>query len=273
MKAWNARRVSLLEAKLAIQLVAVTVSGAELIERGMLLSQEAEHVLAAARSLERRLLSHQDVPEGVLRMIHPMGLHPMVVATGTTSPVSDNPGLRLRLRAAVRPAELLQDWGDVALVIGALEEGPWKARLVVRVPFGIVGSSAYAARRGFPERVEDLPSHTLAMWGDPDTEAHFLPLRGGGRIEVDPEVVSPDFHVTRLAAGTGEVLAYRPILPPIEDLARDLVPVLGETVGADVPTWFVVRSGQSRTARIRVLLEYTQTQAETLLRAVFGDPT
>lgn len=171
----------------------------------------------------------------------------------------------LRLRLDVVPDPLTHATAaDIAFHFGnAAPDGPFRTRLLFRIPERLVASPAYLESRGHPRSVRDLEEHDLLRWQPPGEDAHRLPLLGGRTMTVAPRFVSPYIHLVRSLALAGQGFALVPEgAAIISQLPGDLVPVLPDQVGRDCTLWLLVPEPLAASSRLRAALDLLDTLAE-----------
>lgn len=146
------------------------------------------------------------------------------------------------LRVAEDPVRLLDDGVDIAIHVGkAPPEGPWVSVALLPMRRALFSSPEYIAERGLPARAEDLAGHTLLCWHTAGLPPPFsLPLRGGGSVPIEPQVVCNDESVVREVTLRGAGIAFLPDASiPIPEKSHS-VEVLPDTVGDDIALHAVV---------------------------------
>jgi DNA-binding transcriptional LysR family regulator len=231
--------VRALEARLGVALLARTTRSVRPTEAGRRL---LDQVSPALRQIEDGLTEARqarDRPSGRLRLTlleHPARV---ILVPILAEFMSRHPGVIVDLHVSDRLTDIVEGAFDAGIRFGSHLE-----RDMVAVPIGpdmraaVVAAPAYLARRGRPERLEDLPAHDcinyrLASHGD----VYRWMFRHGERtvkVAVEGPLVVNDGPVLIEAAVAGLGLAY--IFEPL--VAEHLAAArLERCLEAFCPTW------------------------------------
>ncbi len=232
----------------------LTPEGEDLFERCARLLREVEGIKAAA-ALAR------SEPAGRLRVAAPLALGRLVLAPALGRFRALNPKVDLELRLSDRFADPEQERVDAALRVGELAD----TRLVARrlAPHRVVAcaSPGYLARRGRPERPEDLFAHECVDYRFATTGRLFRwPFQvDGRRVEISPPgvMVTDDGEAlaAAAAAGVGVAAVATYIVAPY---ARDgrLVPLLTGFVAEQAPISLVYPESRRLSPAVRAFLGF-----------------
>ncbi|NYZ13727.1 LysR family transcriptional regulator [Azospirillum sp. RWY-5-1] len=153
------RKVAELEQHLGTRLVVRTSRGLALTDAGRAYVAASRMILKQVEDAEREAAGERTAPRGALHVTAPVAFgqrHLLPVALGF---LAEQPEINLRLMLADRQISLAEEHIDVALRIGHLADSALIATRVGAVRRIICASPAYLARRGVPQRPEDLAEH------------------------------------------------------------------------------------------------------------------
>lgn len=153
------RKVAELEQHLGTRLVVRTTRGLSLTDAGRAYVAASRMILRQVEEAEREAAGEHNAPRGALHVTAPVAFgqrHLLPVVLGF---LAEQPEITVRLMLADRQISLAEEHIDVALRIGHLEDSALIATRVGHVRRIICASPAYLARRGVPQRPEDLAQH------------------------------------------------------------------------------------------------------------------
>jgi DNA-binding transcriptional LysR family regulator len=253
------RRVESLQARAGVPLlessrqgVVLTEAGRALAFRGQTMVEEASALVASIREMGR-------APSGVLRVVVPVGLPPVLVMPLYASLRSAYPELRVHSRFSDDPlGESLVDI-DMAVHFGeSMPRGPWLSLVIMRLPERLHASKEYLAQRGTPASIDDLARHELLAWQAPGEDPSGWPLRSGGTFPVEPALMATDPYFLRQCCLAGLGIALIPELLVSEPgVAADaVVPVLPELVGRERVVRVTVPEALAEIPKIKMVLTH-----------------
>lgn len=248
------RRLEALESEAGVPLLVRTRAGSTPTEAGAMLAARGRELLRDGAALMAAVREAGEEPSGELRLVLPVGTHPLLIAQLMAAMRRRYPKITVRLRTADDPLAALERAVDVAITFGTRQPGGrWVSMEILSIRQWLVASETYLAREGTPTRVSDLHAHELLAWAAPGEDATRWRLRSGGAIDVTPALISPDIHLLRQVAGAGLGIAYVPdgMLP---EPGPPIVPVLAKRVGQERSLRVVVPAALEGTPRIRALL-------------------
>ncbi len=251
------RHVDALEARAGVPLlhrdrrgVVPTEAGQRLLASGRVMEREFTDLLTSIREMGR-------MPAGTVRVLLPVGLPITGLSAIQALLKASFPQLRFRLTfydgdLGPNPpeADVVAWFGDTPL------PGAWEAREVARPRQRLLASPAYLARRGTPATVEDLRGHDLAVFAGPGDPVGRLVTRTGQKVAIEPLVVTSNVDFLHATARSGAAIAWVPdgdVPPPPGE--PELVPLLEETFGRDVPVSVGVPTALAELPKVRVFLE------------------
>ncbi len=202
------RALSRLEAKLATTLLRRTTRRLELTEEGAAFLSQARRILEAVEEAEEQMARRLQHPAGRLRVnaSAPFMLHVLVPLIGGFR--QRYPDIELELHSSDQIIDLLEHRTDLALRHGPLRDSTLHARPLGRSRIRVVASPDYLARRGTPQRVEELADHSLIGFTQPESLNQW-PLRHplGESFSIMPSLWASSGETIRQLALVGEGIA------------------------------------------------------------------
>lgn len=257
------RHVDALEAEVGLPLlhrdaegIELTAAGEVLMGQAAQLLRQADDALAAARQAARG-------SGGVMHILEPIGMPHALRLQGLLAIGEMLPQVRLTLRQLEDPPAHLDEPCSVVLHMGPpLDRSAWNTRIVARVPLRLMAAPDYLATRGAPTELCQLAEHKLLLWSRPHEPDDRLPLCGGGWMDVQPWLVSPDLPLLRALASAGGGIVYSPYVPELEEPGvGPLVNVLEDLVGGEA----VYRASSRLPVRADVRIRAAITQIQAML--------
>jgi len=223
-----------LEARLGVALltrttrkVGLTEAGQRFIERARPAVAEIQGAFEAARSLGEEVT-------GLLRLTMPRTLVPFLAEPVLTGFRAAHPALQIEIFAEDGLSNIIADGFDAGIRLGELLEADMVAvRLTPPFQFSVVGSPAYFARHGRPQRPEDLHRHacigTRQTPQGPIYRWEFVEGNRAFNMAVAGPVIVNSGGLNLMAAEMGIGLAYTAAPVAQEQIADGtLEPVLEE---------------------------------------------
>ncbi|RFA26242.1 LysR family transcriptional regulator [Alkalilimnicola ehrlichii] len=209
--------VSALEARLGVPLLARSTRSVRPTEAGQRL---LEQVAPALRQIESGLLDvrqERDRPSGTLRLTAMEYPARAILVPALTEFLASYPGVRVDIHVSDRFTDIVKGGFDAGIRFGTHLE-----KDMVAVPVGpdisaaIVAAPAYYARRGRPERLEDLEAHDCLNYRTASHGDLFRWMfRQGARTVEIPVKGSATFNdapvmIEAALAGLGLAYAFEP---------------------------------------------------------------
>jgi DNA-binding transcriptional LysR family regulator len=205
------RRVSALEARLGVRLLARTTRRVVLTEAGAAYLSRVQAILAELASVDIEAAEGAAQPRGLLRVALPATFSRLWVTPWLPHFFSVYPGLRVELLHGDRFVHLVAEGIDVAVRIGALEDSSLLVRRLAPVKIVLCASPDYLARHGAPETPHDLQRHACLGLTIPHLWPDWSLRRGDERttVRVDGALLTDDGATMVLAClhGAGIMLA------------------------------------------------------------------
>lgn len=202
------RGLSRLEEDLGVMLLNRTTRRMDLTEEGKHFLPKARQIVASLEEAEECMRKVHQRPAGRLRVDAsvPVMLHCVVPHVGDFR--REYPGISLELTSNDRIVDLMEHRTDVALRMGPLTDSSLHARTLRPSPRWVMASPDYVARRGAPERVEDLAGHEVLGFTRPES-LNVWPLRhaGGNSFLAVPTLATSSGETQRQLALRGVGIA------------------------------------------------------------------
>lgn len=250
------RHVAALEAALGLVLFTRSQTGLLPTDAALALQPLAQAMESSAAALERAAAGHGRVDGqgvgGVVRVSvsEVVGIEvmpPLLAALRTR-----HPALALELVLSNDVHDLLQREADIAVRMTEPRQDQLLVRRVGAIAMGLFASSAYLARCGMPESVDDLEGHTLIGYDrvPPYVRALLLqyPALARERCRLRTDSDSAQLALIRAGAGIG---ACQVALARRDGLVR----VLPQAFALDFDTWIAMHEDLRASERCRVVFD------------------
>lgn len=221
-----------LEARLGVALLTRTTRRVGLTEAGQRFLDRARPAVAEVLAAFDAARSLGEEVTGLLRLTMPRSLVPFLAEPILGEFGSAHPALQIEIFAEDGLSNIVAEGFDAGIRLGELLEADMVAvRLTPPFQFAVVGSPAYFARHGKPQRPEDLHRHAcIGTRNTPQGPIYRWEFVDGNRafdIAVAGPVIVNGGGLNLMAAGMGLGLAYT-AMPAVQDqiAAGVLEPVL-----------------------------------------------
>lgn len=159
------RRVAELELRLGTKLLIRTNRNVQLTDAGRDYVEAIREVMTQIDVAERRASGEYLAPRGELTITTSIEFGRLVVLPLIMGFLEEYPEINLHVISVDGRLQLVEDHIDVAVRIGTLADSAFFAVKVGEVQPLTCASPAYLARRGRPERPDDLIDHDGALFG------------------------------------------------------------------------------------------------------------
>ncbi|WPN48066.1 MULTISPECIES: LysR family transcriptional regulator [unclassified Pseudomonas] len=156
-----------LEQRLGVRLLNRTTRRQRLTEFGAAYYQRCLEVLGLVADSERLAEQAIDEPSGTLRITAPLTFGTERLAPALSEFSLHNPRVKLDVMLTNRRPDLLENGLDVAFRLGELEASNLIARPLIDYTLTMCASPAYLARRGTPQKPQDLQHHDCLSFAYP----------------------------------------------------------------------------------------------------------
>ncbi|WP_342737868.1 LysR family transcriptional regulator [Bradyrhizobium sp. B117] len=241
--------------------VGLTEAGERFFARARPAFEELVAASGAARELGQR-------PAGLLRLTVPRAVVPILLEPLVASFCQAYPEIEVELAASEELVDLAAEGFDAGIRMGQFIAPDMVAvRLTKPLPLVIVGSPAYLARRGRPERPDDLRGHACMRLRRSNGALASWSLDDKGRsieIVVSGPFIANDFPTMLGAAIEGVGLAQMPApLAASAVAAGKLIPVL-EQFAPMTPGVFLYYPGHRQIMpKLRAFIDHVKGRSGT----------
>ncbi|GMT99566.1 LysR family transcriptional regulator [Corallococcus caeni] len=250
-----------LEEQLRVVLLTRTTRSVALTDTGRRLVEEAGPAVGQTLTALREVSAQPGEAVGRVRLTVLTAAVPYVIAPVVPTFRARHPRVEVEVVVEDRFVDIVAEGYDAGVRLSeAIERDMVQVRLTDAFRFVVVGSPAYLARHGTPQRPEDLLRHECITFRSQTTGALYpwelergrrnwrVPVRGG--------VISNDLHLPATLAEAGVGLAYA-FEPAVAEQLRTgrLVRVL-EAYAPTVPGFFLYYPSRAqRSAPLRLFVE------------------
>ena len=260
------RKLERLEAQVGVPLLVTHNGGIQLTEAGRIVVERGQALVREAGAIVEDAQTAQASPQGLLRLVIPVGMNPNWRILASRAMFEAHPGVRMHVREAEDPLTLLRTPFDMMIHFGPGPGlGDWYSRVLHMVPVGLYASVAYLEQHGEPSTIEQLAEHRLFNWRRPGQSPAHLELKAGGTVACQPSLATTNLHVVQETAERNRGIAYG----ATATLMAASVPmklVLPDLVGTQVP----LRALSSRTGRSDGMINAIQKNFDFLISSILA---
>jgi DNA-binding transcriptional LysR family regulator len=249
------RRVARLEERLGARLLTRTARGAQPTDIGSAYYARAANILAELEAAQEVVAESMTQIAGPVRLTAPLSFGTAYLAPALAEFAVANPKVELDVELEDRNVDLAAGGYDLAIRIGRLADSALIARRIAPVRKVVVGSPAYFAKRGRPERPADLADHDILLYAH---ESWRFQKEGKWEtVRVEPILRSNNGGMLLAAAEAGLGLCLLPsfIAAPALEGGR-VEPVLTDYPLEEAALHAVMPPGRATTARVRALVDF-----------------
>ncbi len=259
------RRVSRLERRLGVRLLARTPRAVTPTEEGMAFFAKAREALTWLDDAVEGARQSQEVPRGHLRVTAPVDLGMDVLPDLVVRFRAQHPQITVELLLTDAPLDLAANRVDLALraSVGDLPNMAYRASVLTRLRISLYAAPAYLAAHGSPDTPAALAAHDLVVSRE-FAGAAQLRLTGhrGHTHEVlaRPVIRTSDYaSVLRLTAAGGGIGPVPDLVAAASVAAGTVVPVLPEWSVSAGALYAISLSGRDAPARVRAFRDFMRT--------------
>ena len=240
--------------------VGLTEAGERFLSRARPAFEELIAASGAARELGRR-------PAGLLRLTVPRTVVPILLEPLVASFCRAYPEVKVEIAASEELVDLAAEGFDAGIRLGQFIAADMVAvRLTKPFPFIIVGSPAYLARSGRPERPDDLRQHACLRLRRSNGALALWSLTHKGRaieIAVSGPLIANDFPTVLGAALEGVGLAQVPAPMASDAVAAGKLVCVLEPYAPMVPGVFLYYPGRRQMMpKLRAFIDHVKSRSE-----------
>jgi DNA-binding transcriptional LysR family regulator len=256
-----------LEARLGVTLLTRTSRTVALTEAGQRLLENAGAAVDQALESLRTVSARPGEVTGRVRLSVPTISVPLVVARLLPRLVERHPRVEVEVQVENRLVNIVADGFDAGIrLTESIERDMVQVRLTEPGRFVVVAAPSYLARRGTPQRPEDLLHHAcICMRPSPTGPRYAWELERGKRswrVPVQGPVTTNDTELMRRLAldGVGLHYAFEPLVA--DELRRDDLRLVLEPYAAGVPGFFLYFPSRAQVSpALRALVDVTREAA------------
>jgi DNA-binding transcriptional LysR family regulator len=246
-------RIDNLERDLGAVLFTRSVSGLAPTDVAVTLGDTVRKMVLASELFVRQATAVSGEIAGTVRLSisEVMGLEvipPMLVTLR-----EKHPSLKIELVLSNRQANILDHEVDIAVRNAVPRQQALVARRVRQVPIGFFAAHAYVARRGLPDRFEDIFSHELV--GPDRDQTDLAAVEAIGSQLFKCFVLRTDSQPAQMAAARAGV-GIGAFQVPIGEADTRLVRVLPDFVIDTMDVWLVTHENLAKTPGVRAVLDH-----------------
>ena len=249
-----------LEARTGERLIHRTSRRFALTETGRVLAVRAAQILAEGEAVEAEAHAKSAAPRGRVRLAAPMSFGLRHVAPALPDFLAAYPEVSIDLQLDDRIVDLVAGGIDVAVRIADLPDSSLLARRLCPVRRWVVGTPAYFARRGTPQRPRDLQSHTCLAYSYQASGERWRFTNAAGAEEsvaVKGPLSATNAEALEWALAAGIGVALQPDFLAWEGLHDGrLVAVLGDWHAPPLALNILTPAGGPRPPRVEALLDF-----------------
>ena len=211
-KSGVSRRVARLEATLGVRLIHRTTRSFHLTEVGARYFERASRALTELEEARSEASSSSGSPTGVVRITVPTDAGAGPVVRALAKFILEYPEVRVEVETSARFVDLVAEGFDLALRGGKLQDSTLVARKLGGVPFILVASRDYIARRGLPARLSDLSEHECILFRTKNGRSAWTlnGPRGAESVDVKGRLSGSDYAFVMGAVVAGAGIAFVP---------------------------------------------------------------
>ncbi len=263
-KSTASRQVARLEDRLGVRLLDRNTRSLRATEIGRAYYERCTQIVSDLAEADAAVTQAQIVPRGQLRISAPLTFGYLYVGDLAAAFLQQHPDVTLQVMLSDRKVDLIEEGYDLVLRVGTLEDSSLIARRLGHVERVIAASPGYLARRGVPERAEELRDHEVLLYSyAPHTASWRL---GPDRVvPVGGRLISNNGDVLRAAAvaGLGLVMAPRFVLSA--DLrAGTLIQVLAGCVTEGDGIWAIYPHHRHLSGKVRAFVDFAADHLQAL---------
>lgn len=264
-------RIKELEKHLGVRLLNRTTRQLTPTEHGRVFYDGAKKVLEAVEEAEGAVAALSGRPRGTIRVTAPLGLGKRLIASGIPEFHERYPEISVRLRLSDHDVDIMREGIDVAFKLGLLESSSLRMRGIMDCERVLAAAPAYLARRGEPERLEQLVEdrHDCLMLRFPGTREYFWTLQtaeGPKKFEVRGPFDTDDGDVITGWALEGHGIINKPRFE-IEPFLRDgrLKIILPDTPPVPVKLAAIYPHRKLQDPKVRLLVDFMAERCQRMI--------
>jgi len=248
--------VQSLEDRLGAQLLNRTTRKLSLTEVGRTFYENSARILAQVAEAEHSATLLQTTPRGLLRLNTSEGIARVVVPL-IAEFTDTHPEMSFDVVLTDRMVDMVEGGFDLALRAGPLPDSTLISRKLALGKLILCAAPDYLARRGAPQRPEDLADHNCLIYHMFGNEWHFTGRAGAVAIAVSGNLRSNSLEAVRRAALSVQGVALLAAVVVAEDLQKGaLVRLLPDYDANEVAVQAVYPASRRLSVKTRTFLDF-----------------
>lgn len=206
-------RLNSIEARMGVTLFHRSTRRLDLSEVGRALLGHAERIASEVAEANATLTQTLGEVSGRLRMTAPVAFGHVWLTPRLNAFLTDFPGVELELVLFNRRVDMVEERFDLAIRVGTSLPPELVSRRLASFEWRFCASPGYLARRGVPERAEDLLSHRCLAFASPGAAPDRLSLREAAEqraVTVRPCLQTNDLEYLMQATLAGQGISLLP---------------------------------------------------------------
>jgi DNA-binding transcriptional LysR family regulator len=249
------KSVARLERRLGVRLIQRSTRTLGLTAEGTAYYERVAPLLRAIEEAED-VVQVASEAKGLLRVSAPQEFGRLLVASWAPEFLARHPGLKLELNVTDRNVDIIREGYDLAIRMGSLRDTGLISRKLADLHWILVASPLYLAKRGGPETIEDLRSHSCVRYLTGGRPWPFE-FASGESIVPDGQFDTDDSGSIRHAALNSAGIAYQ-LRMTVTDYIKDgrLVEVLPHLAMPTLPAYALHAFGRQLPIRGRLFIDF-----------------
>ncbi|MCF6272589.1 MAG: LysR family transcriptional regulator [Rhodobacteraceae bacterium] len=258
VKSAVSRRLTDLETRLGVQLLARTTRRSSLTDAGQRYYERAVQVLADMAEINAEASETSGSLTGKIKVSAPLSFGLAHLTPLISDFAKSHPDLQLHMDFNDRQVDLVDEGYDLAIRIAKLEDSTLKARKLVEITRVVSASPAYLQAHGTPKTPNDLKQHKILHYANPDAGAWYFTTPSGRKssVNLSAKMVSNNGDFLCHAAVEGHGIVLAPSFIVWEALkAKKLVPLLCAHRPEPLAAYAVYPQTRHLPHRVRALID------------------
>lgn len=258
-KSGVSRRLSELEERLGVRLIARTTRRSSLTEAGRSYYAGAVKLLTDVAELDAATADAEASLQGRLRLAVPLSFGLAHLAPAIDDFLREHPGLDLDMDFSDRQVDLVERGADLGIRIAQLKDSNLQARRLCPIRLLLCASPDYLAAHGEPRSPADLEQHRLLRYSVSGGSTIRLPDGRGGEYPVHAAapVIANNGDFLRDMAMAGHGITLIPSFIAWQALAMgDLVEIMPAHAPEPLNAWAVYPRNRYLSRRARLFIDF-----------------
>jgi len=249
------KSVGRLERRLGVRLIQRSTRTLSLTSEGTAYYERVAPLLRAIEEAED-VIQVASEAKGRLRVSAPQEFGRLLIATWAPEFLARHPGVKLELNVTDRNVDIIREGYDLAIRMGALRDTELISRKLADLHWILVASPAYLEKRGRPETIEDLRSHSCVRYLTAGRPWPFE-FASGESVVPDGQFDTDDSGSIRQAALNSAGIAYQ-LRMTVTDYLKDgrFVEVLPHLAMPALPAYALHAFGRQLPIRGRLFIDF-----------------